>query len=186
MVHFSGTLGIFKHVFYGYYFFVPCFIGVRKGNVGRRIGPYGNRRIVGPWVLGFVEIDVRQRKKYRFTVINRRDMWTLAATVLANVLPGTTVHSDSWRGYRLLPLFYNHLTVNHHYNFVDPNTGVHTQDIEGIWKHVKFDSIRSKNIPNHVIQSYMYYYSWKMSLGKTKTNSIFKHLLGAIVHVYNF
>ncbi|EFN82675.1 hypothetical protein EAI_02718, partial [Harpegnathos saltator] len=36
-----------------------------------------------------------------------------------------------------------HLTVNHSYNFVDPDIGAHTQNIERIWREVR------SNIPRY-------------------------------------
>ena len=36
---------------------------------------------------------------------------------------------------------YNHLVVVHKYEFVNLDTGAHTQTIEGLWKHLK-DSYR--------------------------------------------
>ena len=42
-----------------------------------------------------------------------------------------TIHLDEWRGYQNLPRHVPacmlHNTVNHTYNFVDPNAGAHTQ-----------------------------------------------------------
>ena len=39
---------------------------------------------------------------------------------------------------------YQHATINHSYNFVNPATGVHTQNIESMWKHVK-DKLKRGN-----------------------------------------
>ncbi|KAI9090516.1 hypothetical protein DFS34DRAFT_567567, partial [Phlyctochytrium arcticum] len=50
--------------------------------------------------------------------------------------PGTLIYSDKWQGY-VTPwrnqLGYGHETVNHSENFVDPDTSVHTQNIEANW-----------------------------------------------------
>lgn len=46
------------------------------------------------------------------------------------------MYSDYWRGYKtdeLQNTEFNHLTVNHNYNFVYPQTGVYTQNIKKLW-----------------------------------------------------
>ena len=46
--------------------------------------------------------------------------------------------SDMWKAYDCLKdEGYSHLTVNHSLNFVDPDTGAHTQRIENTWWGVK-------------------------------------------------
>ena len=46
--------------------------------------------------------------------------------------------SDLWKAYDCLKHEgYDHLTVNHSLNFVDPDTGAHTQGIENTWWGVK-------------------------------------------------
>ncbi len=50
----------------------------------------------------------------------------------------TEIHSDEWRAYnRIKHEEYDHYTVNHTENFVDPVTGRHTQLIECLWNVAK-------------------------------------------------
>ena len=51
---------------------------------------------------------------------------------------GSEIHTDCWRGYNKLDDYgYTHYTVNHTQNFVDPETGAHSQNIENSWKTLK-------------------------------------------------
>ena len=52
--------------------------------------------------------------------------------------PGTTLVTDGWRGYcDIADYNYEHYTVIHDYNFVDPGTGANTQTIESSWRSVR-------------------------------------------------
>ena len=79
-----------------------------------------SRYIEGQWVLGGI---CRQREKD-----------TLLPIIRAHTLPGTCVMSNMWKAYDCLKdKGYTHLTVNHSLNFVDLDTGMHTQRIENTW-----------------------------------------------------
>ena len=69
-----------------------------------------------------------------------RDANTLLPLITAHVAPGTIIHSDEWAAYnqvQRLPNVSSHEVVNHSVNFVEPTTGVHTQNVESYWNRVK-------------------------------------------------
>ena len=66
-------------------------------------------------------------------VVSHRDANTLLPLITAHVAPGTIIHSDEWAAYnqvQRLPNVSSHELVNHSVNFVEPTTGVHTQNVE--------------------------------------------------------
>ena len=51
---------------------------------------------------------------------------------------GSIIISDCWKSYNCLSEHdFEHLKVNHKYNFVDPETLAHTQNIENLWWQIK-------------------------------------------------
>lgn len=73
-------------------------------------------------------------------VVQQRDAATLLPIIEEHVAAGTIVHSDEWKAYSRvseLPHVSSHEVVNHSVNFVDPASGVHTQNIESYWNNVK-------------------------------------------------
>ena len=59
------------------------------------------------------------------------------------VAPGTTIITDKWKAYiNLQNHGYVHLDVNHSQNFVDPESGAHTNRIEGTWTLYSADRAR--------------------------------------------
>lgn len=90
----------------------------RKYNKGR-----GNAK--GVWVFGIVDSEFsRDKRKLFATVVEDRSANTLIPLIQANVIPGSTIHSDMWSAYNSLnSLGFNHRVVNHSENFVNPETG---------------------------------------------------------------
>jgi hypothetical protein len=67
-----------------------------------------------------------------------RDAATLVPLIQKHVASGSRIHSDQWGAYTHLTSYgWVHLTVNHSQNFVDPDSGAHTQGIESFWNQIK-------------------------------------------------
>ena len=82
------------------------------------------------WVFGFVE---RISGKLFIQVVQNRKAETLIQIITKWISKETRLLlSDEWRAYaKLKSLGYNHKTIKHTDNFVDPNDPeVHTQNIE--------------------------------------------------------
>ena len=102
-----------------------CCFGKRKYNVGRTGGH--------TWVFGGIDTAAQQ---FFMRVVPNRTKEVLGGIIEQWIKPGTLVHSDEHRSY--LGFFrdnvdYGHQTVNHKENFVNPNTGAHTQGMENLW-----------------------------------------------------
>jgi len=111
---------------------------------------YG-RRIEGPWLFGLCwkNGDLLER---RFFIVERRDKNILIPIIQREVLPGTTIVSDEWKSYSSLnDIGYNHLSVNHSENFVNPVNRANVQTIECLWSILKFKILRKmhENLLSH-------------------------------------
>ena len=103
--------------------------GKRKFNKGRIVE--------GQWVFGGI---CRETKEVFLVPLpnNKRDRATLEPIITSHIKPGTTIISDCWKAYdQLSTQGFQHLTVNHSYNFVDPTSGAYTNNIENLWWQVK-------------------------------------------------
>ena len=103
-------------------------------------------------------------------VVPRRDAATLLPIINAHTAPGSVIHSDMWAAYnrvQQLPPVAAHNTVNHSRNFVDPVTGVHTQNIESYWNRVKTKLKRMKGCHAHQLESYLDELMWRERYGTT-------------------
>ena len=88
-------------------------------------------------MFGFVE---RISGKLFIQVVQNRKAETLIQIITKWISKETRLLlSDEWRAYaKLKSLGYNHMTIKHKDNFVDPNDPeVHTQNIENRWGVIK-------------------------------------------------
>ena len=104
-----------------------CLLVRRKYNVGHQVREQ--------WVFGGYDVAT----KVGFMVpVDCRDAATLLPIIQKYIAPGPTIISDLWAAYNTIgTLGYQHLTVNHSLNFVDPTTGACTNHIESVWQKAK-------------------------------------------------
>lgn len=70
--------------------------------------------------------------------VENRNRDTLLAVIKDRIVPGTTVISDCWKAYDCLESeVFQHLTINHSLNFVDPDTAANTNTITCQWRELK-------------------------------------------------
>jgi len=119
-------------------------------------------------------------------VVQQRNAATLLPIIQAHVAPGTIIHSDEWRAYSRvarLPPVAAHGAVNHSVTFVDPVTGVHTQNAESYWNRVKTKLKRMKGCHAHQILSYLDKFMWRERYGQSKRVA-FNSIMRDIAHQY--
>ena len=98
---------------------------------------YKQRRVSeGPWVFGVVERG--SQKVLLFRVPDRSRESVVHRLITTHIQHGTVIYSDQFTPYiPLNQLRYIHVSVNHSKNFVDPDSGAHTNTIKGVWALVK-------------------------------------------------
>ncbi|GBM05487.1 hypothetical protein AVEN_94773-1 [Araneus ventricosus] len=96
-----------------------------------------------------------------FDVVDERSADILLEVIKRRILPGTTIMSDCWSSYSCLSdEGFKDLTVNHSATFVDPDTEVHTNAIEGTWSALK-RSLHGINQVAGEFDAYMAEYIWR-------------------------
>ena len=91
-------------------------------------------------------------------IVHQQDAATLLSIINTHTAQGMIIHSDMWAAYRRvqqLPPVAAHRTVNHSRHFVDPVTGVHTQNIGSYWNRVKTKLKRMKGCYAHQLSGYL-------------------------------
>ena len=137
--------------------------GKRKYNRGHPVE--------GVWILGMIERS--GEKKVKLFQVEKRDKCTLTNLISQNFDTNTTVYTDGWRGYSgFSEKDSNHQTVNHSKNFVDPETGAHTNTFEGTWNGIKVNVPHrcwTKKLINPFLVRYM--------ITKNEKDNVFKFLV---------
>ena len=110
------------------------------------------RRVDGVWVFGGI---VRGSRKCFLVTVEDRTADTLIPIIKQYILPGTKIMLDCWKSYSALSEEgYIHGTVNHSVEFVNSETGDHTQTIESTWRAVKRRSLPRSGTVKRMYNSY--------------------------------
>ena len=165
--------------------------GIKLGGLGKTVeideSKFGAKRKYkrgrvseGPWVFGVVERG--SQKVLLFRVPDRTRETLVHRLITTHIRPGTVIHSDQFTPYiPLNQLGYIHLSVNHSKNFVDPDSGAHTNTIEGVWALVKK---KLKSMPGTLyeyILGYLDEFTWFQNFGKDRA---FEQLLEDIAEQF--
>lgn len=131
-------------------------VEIDESKFGKRKYQRG-KHVDGKWVFGGIE---RDSNRMFFKVVEKRDKITLLNILKTFVLPGTTIHSDCWKSYDCLEdEGFKHFRVNHSVSFKDPETGVHTNAIEGTWSAIK-RKLSSRTVTDQ-FDFYLAEYVWR-------------------------
>lgn len=144
----------------------------------------GRRARNDVWVFGVLSTEHSPCRGY-FRVVQRRDRATLAQILQRVLLPGSEVHTDDWGAYRNLDRHVPNVTVHrivvHQNNFVDPLTGVHTQEIESAWARLKYYVKREKGIRQLDLQDFLDEQMWRDWRG---LDAVFDNIIALIPNYY--
>ncbi|GFY08770.1 mitotic-spindle organizing protein 2A [Trichonephila clavipes] len=101
------------------------------------------------------------------------------------VLPGSTIVSDCWKAYKCLSdEGFKHLEVNHSVCFKDPDTGAHTNSIEGTWSAIKRFLCNHTSHAEGMFDHYLAEYLWRRSRDHSLSDETFQNFLKAVVTLY--
>lgn len=144
----------------------------------------GRRARDDVWVFGVLSTEFTPCRGY-FEVVRRRDRATLTQILQRVIQPGSEVHTDDWGAYRNLhmhvPNVFVHRTVVHQNSFVDPLTGVHTQEAESAWARLKYHIKMEKGIRQGDVQDFLDEQMWRDWRG---LDAVFANALGLVPTYY--
>lgn len=113
------------------------------------------------WVMGIADTSYTPSKIF-LTIVEKRDAETMLPLINSVCRDFSIIVSDEWRAYNgLVESNLWHLTVNHSLHFVNPETGVHTQNIESCWANLKYKMKMMKGIIADNLESYLFEWMFK-------------------------
>uniref|UniRef100_A0A0N5BKW6 DDE_Tnp_IS1595 domain-containing protein n=1 Tax=Strongyloides papillosus TaxID=174720 RepID=A0A0N5BKW6_STREA len=125
----------------------------RKNHCGRVLPPV--------WIFGGV---CRETGECFLQAVPNRGFKTLTSVILERIEEGSTIYSDCWRSYKTSELEaqgFEHFRVNHKYNFVDPESGAHTQTVERMWGSAKWRNKKQRGTDRNMLDSYLAEFIWR-------------------------
>ncbi|CAI5678506.1 unnamed protein product [Oreochromis niloticus] len=164
-------------VSFSLFFFFLFFLLLHQYGTGRMAGGWKRRK----WVFGMLGIKHRGKTRPILRLVEKRSRRHLVPVITLHVRIGSSVISDEWRAYRVLPnLGYEHHTVNHSRWYVDPRTGAHTQHLERAWRSYKEQIWRLRgNRNDRLLSEHLTVIEWNEWLAKKHKNGTLGRLIYA-------
>lgn len=124
-------------------------------------------------IIGMV---CRETKEVRMFLVENRNAATITKLVQKNIEEGSTIYTDSWRGYQCMGKFNHHVVDHSKREFVRGD--VHTNTMEGIWGKLK-RNIRGAHIKINAeyVQLYVNEFCWKNNRRGKTSMELFNELL---------
>ena len=150
----------------------------------------GKAKVCEEWVLGGV---CRETGECFMVIGPNRTRQTLQKHIKRYVKEGSVIITDCWAAYNDFSdmannqhesMDYVHYTVNHSETYVDPDTGAHTNTIEGMWAHVKRHTPKL-GLKSTFLDGYLCRFIW-FKLTKSIGKDPFFFLLECIKEQYPF
>ena len=117
----------------------------------------------------------RETKEVFLHAVENRNSSTLTKCIKKNIYLGTTIISYQRKAYsgieQLKGYNFQHFTVNHSQNFVEPTTGAHTQTIESLWHSYKGKQLQG-GTHRPMIHSYQCEFAWRKRTEKQQYFSV--------------
>ncbi len=140
------------------------------------------------WVFGMYERPLNEKdpKKCLFIPVPKRDAFNLLNIIYKHVNPGTLIISDCWAAYndiRKLDKSFEHQTVNHSLNFVDPETLAHTNSIESVWNSGKIQFKTMRGVSRKFLNSYLTEFMWRRNYTNDRFGAC-EAIVDAIAHEF--
>ncbi|KAF8381776.1 eral-1 [Pristionchus pacificus] len=138
----------------------------------------------------FVQIQVkclhpaRDTTKMFCIIVERRDKATLEPLIQKYIAPKSTIISDGWAAYTGIKDLEGdyYLVENHSKHFKDPDTGAHTNSIEGEWMHLKAPQKAANGRPRNTLEPSLFEHMFRR---RFKEDDIFFALLVFITKIYD-
>ena len=125
------------------------------------------------WALTIVDTSHKPALGYA-EVIKNKSGEILIPISQRIVIPGSIIHTDEHKTYRLLiEKGYIHDTVCHKYNFMDPITGVHTQHVESYNNRIKLEIKKRKGIKSGQHEYSLMEIVWQLNYCNSDFENIF-------------
>jgi IS1 family transposase len=117
------------------------------------------------WVFGAFDTATKQGW---IQLVQDRSANTLVGLIQEWCLPGTIIVSDGWAAYSNLESFgFRHEVVIHEQHFVDPQTGIHTNNVENFWQRCKRRLKWMYGTSRALLPSHLDHFLWLERYGHT-------------------